>query len=128
MWQGKKVRFRRTYGATVPKAFGTGGKGITLPLVHPIVKPGYVGFYLHAFGFGGKGIRTPGLLIANETLYQLSYTPSTASENYHDAKICQQGKRPLKVQVASVQQSKASGQAHVNTWRFGISRLIEAHA
>ena len=80
------------------------------------------------FGFGGKGIRTPGLLIANETLYQLSYTPSTASENYHDAKICQQGKRPLKVQVASVQQSKASGQAHVNTWRFGISRSIEAHA
>jgi hypothetical protein len=28
-----------------------------------------------AFGFGGKGIRTPDLLIANETLYQLSYTP-----------------------------------------------------
>ncbi len=28
-----------------------------------------------AFGSGGKGIRTPGLLIANETLYQLSYTP-----------------------------------------------------
>ena len=26
-------------------------------------------------GFGGKGIRTPDLLIANETLYQLSYTP-----------------------------------------------------
>src|SRR6266513_4961738 len=25
---------------------------------------------------GGKGIRTPGLLIANETLYQLSYTPA----------------------------------------------------
>jgi hypothetical protein len=25
---------------------------------------------------GGKGIRTPGLLIANETLYQLSYTPN----------------------------------------------------
>ena len=24
---------------------------------------------------GGMGIRTPGLLIANETLYQLSYTP-----------------------------------------------------
>jgi hypothetical protein len=32
------------------------------------------------------------------------------------------------VQVASVQQSKASGQAHVNTWRFRISRSIEAHA
>ncbi len=27
---------------------------------------------------GGKGIRTPGLLIANETLYQLSYTPLEA--------------------------------------------------
>ena len=24
---------------------------------------------------GAEGIRTPGLLIANETLYQLSYTP-----------------------------------------------------
>ena len=27
-------------------------------------------------GCGGKGIRTPDLLIANETLYQLSYTPT----------------------------------------------------
>src|SRR5437660_2211314 len=27
---------------------------------------------------GGKGIRTPDLLIANETLYQLSYTPEIA--------------------------------------------------
>ena len=25
---------------------------------------------------GGMGIRTPDLLIANETLYQLSYTPN----------------------------------------------------
>jgi hypothetical protein len=49
--------------------------GITLPLVHPIVNP-ICGFYLHACGFGGKGIRTPDLLIANETLYQLSYTPT----------------------------------------------------
>ena len=32
-----------------------------------------------AFGAGGKGIRTPGLLIANETLYQLSYTPELFS-------------------------------------------------
>ena len=38
---------------------------------------------------GGKGIRTPGLLIANETLYQLSYTPdggmqaSTAKKFVH---------------------------------------------
>ena len=29
---------------------------------------------------GGKGIRTPGLLIANETLYQLSYTPEIFEE------------------------------------------------
>jgi hypothetical protein len=29
-----------------------------------------------ACGSGGMGIRTPDLLIANETLYQLSYTPS----------------------------------------------------
>jgi hypothetical protein len=48
----------------------------------------------HLFGFvsnnpfadtretGGKGIRTPGLLIANETLYQLSYTP-VSYENRH---------------------------------------------
>jgi hypothetical protein len=33
----------------------------------PMVPPSAVG--------GGKGIRTPDLLIANETLYQLSYTP-----------------------------------------------------
>src|SRR5205814_6266450 len=32
-------------------------------------------------GSGGKGIRTPGLLIANETLYQLSYTPPFTYEN-----------------------------------------------
>ena len=33
------------------------------------------GFNTACGGYGGKGIRTPGLLIANETLYQLSYTP-----------------------------------------------------
>jgi len=37
---------------------------------------------------GGKGIRTPGLLIANETLYQLSYTPEE-KRKYHDLAICQ---------------------------------------
>ena len=30
---------------------------------------------------GGKGIRTPDLLIANETLYQLSYTPILPLKN-----------------------------------------------
>jgi hypothetical protein len=49
---------------------------------------------------GGKGIRTPGLLIANETLYQLSYTPAITCENYHDAKTYQQGKKSAHVSVA----------------------------
>jgi len=39
-----------------------------------VLIPGRVSSRLTA-GLGGKGIRTPGLLIANETLYQLSYTP-----------------------------------------------------
>ena len=39
----------------------------------------------HGAETGGKGIRTPGLLIANETLYQLSYTPEILScaRDYH---------------------------------------------
>src|SRR6266567_1611501 len=36
----------------------------------------------HARICGGKGIRTPGLLIANETLYQLSYTPKSYSNRH----------------------------------------------
>ena len=43
------------------------------------------GRYLHTFGFGGKGIRTPDLLIANETLYQLSYTPPKSEKDYRVA-------------------------------------------
>ena len=36
----------------------------------------FFGFLPSAFrNGGGKGIRTPDLLIANETLYQLSYAP-----------------------------------------------------
>lgn len=30
---------------------------------------------------GGMGIRTPGLVIANEALYQLSYTPKSAGDS-----------------------------------------------
>jgi hypothetical protein len=37
--------------------------------------------YRHAWRLGGKGIRTPDLLIANETLYQLSYTPDLPMKN-----------------------------------------------
>ena len=41
---------------------------------------------------GGKGIRTPGLLIANETLYQLSYTPGKTERSmvqrfFHEFKL-----------------------------------------
>ena len=40
-------------------------------------------FHLSSFTSirGGKGIRTPDLLIANETLYQLSYTPNIEYSN-----------------------------------------------
>ncbi len=41
------------------------------------------GFKAAFGGFGGKGIRTPGLLIANETLYQLSYTPGKLRLSKH---------------------------------------------
>jgi hypothetical protein len=49
------------------------------------LRQGYVATAPKAFGAGGKGIRTPGLLIANETLYQLSYTPLTLfrARDYH---------------------------------------------
>ncbi len=39
------------------------------------MKPLSIEFTCTLGSFGGKGIRTPDLLIANETLYQLSYTP-----------------------------------------------------
>ena len=68
------VRLRQGYGGTAPKAFGAGGKGITLPLVHPIMCPD-CRFCLHAFSFGGKGIRTPDFQLAKLALYQLSYAP-----------------------------------------------------
>jgi hypothetical protein len=48
------------------------------------------------------------VLIANETLYQLSYTPAVTCENYHNAKTYQQEK---KIQAASVWQTEADGQA-----------------
>ena len=33
---------------------------------------------------GGMGIRTPGLVIANDALYQLSYTPVPGERHYRD--------------------------------------------
>jgi hypothetical protein len=52
---------------------------------------------LKAFGLGGKGIRTPGLLIANETLYQLSYTPGQRNEN-----ICSPNGRQQSVKLLTI--------------------------
>ena len=54
---------------------------------------------------GGKGIRTPGLLIANETLYQLSYTPGRR------AKISRHGdlSAPERIPHARFRQSSRSG-------------------
>jgi hypothetical protein len=45
---------------------------------------------------GGKGIRTPGLLIANETLYQLSYTPRDGLQASTTKKFFQQAKTLLR--------------------------------
>src|SRR6266513_2522206 len=45
------------------------------PPVEQVLIPRRFSEFCHAKICGGKGIRTPDLLIANETLYQLSYTP-----------------------------------------------------
>jgi hypothetical protein len=78
------------------------------------------------FGFGGKGIRTPGLLIANETLYQLSYTPRDGERKLSRCRNL--SAREKTADNASAQQTEAGGQAYVNTWRFGVSGSIEARA
>jgi hypothetical protein len=44
-------------------------------------------------GSGGMGIRTPGLLIANETLYQLSYTPIVTRHLLWEPKVGEQVER-----------------------------------
>src|SRR5438105_127968 len=54
----------------------TGGKGITLPLVHPIMFPFCYTLPPRLVGFGGKGIRTPDFQLAKLALYQLSYAPA----------------------------------------------------
>jgi hypothetical protein len=64
-----------------PPDGGTGGKGIDLAALDPCFALELRSHPQKSFkppdgGTGGKGIRTPGLLIANETLYQLSYTPA----------------------------------------------------
>ena len=57
-----------------------GGKGITLPLVHPKLCPG-VDLPPRLSGFGGKGIRTPDFQLAKLALYQLSYAPGRELRN-----------------------------------------------
>ena len=53
-----------------------GGKGLTLPLVHPIMLPACWTLPPRPAGFGGKGIRTPDFQLAKLALYQLSYAPA----------------------------------------------------
>ena len=59
---------------------GFGGKGIDLAALDPcfaleLRSHPQKGFDTPAGETGGKGIRTPGLLIANETRYQLRHSP-----------------------------------------------------
>ena len=66
-----------------------------LTLANAALSAGLTGACIAAFlRNGGKGIRTPGLLIANETLYQLRYTPSeTAREKYRGGARFSKSKR-----------------------------------
>ena len=38
---------------------------------------------------GAKGIRTPGLMIANHSLYQLSYSPTQLMKHFRPGSFCQ---------------------------------------
>ena len=83
---------------------GFGGKGIGFAALSlssartSFSSPGRC--YAACGGFGGKGIRTPGLLIANETLYQLSYTPEKES-NLSIVSVWSQGrKKPPRARAA----------------------------
>ncbi len=73
LWQSlKRLRggIKRCPGgadSTLREVTGLSGRCIPFPSNH--------GHPLYFTGSGGKGIRTPGLFIANEALYQLSYTP-----------------------------------------------------
>ena len=66
---------------------------------------------------GGKGIRTPDLLIANETLYQLSYTPHDGMQASMTKKFVQQPRTvsPLRtdlVRNAKIGRKKRACTAH----------------
>ena len=51
------------------------GLAVALDDMTMILSPMILSFRNESADGGGKGIRTPGLFIANEALYQLSYTP-----------------------------------------------------
>ncbi len=53
-------------------------------------KPALRAGFCLTFG-GGEGNRTPGLIIANDTLYQLSYTPNRAAWRASGARILAAG-------------------------------------
>ena len=60
---------------------------------------------------GGKGIRTPDLLIANETLYQLSYTPRIAGVMLTDRRRFSRRARSV-IQLVGFGQRDAGGVIH----------------
>ena len=61
-------------------------------------------------GSGGKGIRTPGLFIANEALYQLSYTPGFAvGPHYPYGEMPIKGKTPAPFFLGVIHFQSAQG-------------------
>ena len=107
-----------------------------------------------AFGAGGKGIRTPGLLIANETLYQLSYTPESLKrrclrcriwsafqlgvhpfcppDDFRGVHFCLQKSHPLVCGIGSLfhitlsfsRTARAQGRFRPALERFGVASFI----
>src|SRR5271166_62007 len=65
-------------------------------------------FVISKYSGGGKGIRTPGLLIANETLYQLSYTPPNYSQQRTQQNLLWHLRSPWQPQIARPQ-NRATG-------------------
>src|SRR5437879_8108524 len=80
----------------------------------------------HAKICGGKGIRTPGLLIANETLYQLSYTPNlpmeTGSDKFAKKTVCPP---PLHTCILLYGNNTAQKRRPAESWRISLPVFIE---
>ena len=78
---------------------------------------------LHLHLGGAEGIRTPGLLIANETLYQLSYTPTKKSCKRYDATALAARKTARRREAGKVQRSTGGRNPHSRGISFGSPEL-----